>query len=532
MATEYELTLVDYLSIMRRRAPYLIGAFVVVLLAAIVVAFATPPTYRATGTIMVESQQVSDTIVPRAIKNQLDERINVLKQRVMTRDNLLRIANKYNLFKQDTGSMSTSALTGMMRDRIIVEPISSIDAMKTNQQNTSQQGQPTIAFTLSFEDQHPDIALQVTNDLIAIFLDGNVKLRTAGAAEATAFLTQESDKLKAEVEHLEALIAAFKRQNNSALPEQLTLRTAMLARAENDLREVERDYRSTKDELRSLEVELSAAKQGIELSAAKQGVGEERLPQTLPALKAEYARLSAVYKESHPDIRSLKRRIEAMEKTADTPGAEIASADSLAVYTAQAKINSGNARLSSLAQQRKILQGKINANESAMFLTPKVGQDLDVLIRDRDSAQKKYEELRSKMMNAQIAENLESENKSERFSLFEPPLLPEKPFKSNRLKILVMGFFLAIISSGGVVMLLESLDKRIRGAEALTHVLGYRPLVVIPYLSILEEGVRRKRMLKLSYNAAVVVLITTVVALHFLYMPLDILFVKILAKLA
>ena len=38
MATEYELALTDYLSIMRRRAPYLIGAFVVVLLGAIVVA--------------------------------------------------------------------------------------------------------------------------------------------------------------------------------------------------------------------------------------------------------------------------------------------------------------------------------------------------------------------------------------------------------------------------------------------------------------------------------------------------------------
>ncbi len=518
MATEYELTLFDYLSIMRRRAPYMVGTFVVVLLIAIVVAFAIPPTYRSTGTIMVESQQIPDNVVPSAIKNQLDERINIIKQRVMTRDNLLRIANKYRLFKENIGSLTTSELIDKMRDRIIVESISSNDATRT-----SRQGQSTIAFTLSFEDQHPEVALQVTNDLVTLFLDWNVKLRTEGATETTAFLTQESDRLKIEVERLEALIAAYKQQNRNALPEQLTLRMTMRSRAENDLREVERDYRSTKEELRTLEVELSAAKHGM---------GEDP-SQTLPALKAEYAKLSAIYTESHPDIRALKRKIDVLEQASDTLGSKTdpATAPSLAVYRIQAKIDSDNARLSSLAQQREMLQGKIIENERAMIQTPKVEQGLDMLIRDRDSAQRKYEEIRNKKMNAQIAENLESENKSERFSVLEPPILPEKPYKPDRVKIITLGFFLALVSSGGAIMVLESVDKRIRGAEALTYVLGYRPLVLIPYLPTQEDGVRRKRMLMLAIIAAAVALIAAFVALHFLYMPLNILFTKFLARL-
>jgi uncharacterized protein involved in exopolysaccharide biosynthesis len=73
MATEYELSLSDYLSIMRRRAAYLIAIFVVVLLSAIVAAFVIPPAYRATGTIMVELPQILDGVVPRANRNDLDE---------------------------------------------------------------------------------------------------------------------------------------------------------------------------------------------------------------------------------------------------------------------------------------------------------------------------------------------------------------------------------------------------------------------------------------------------------------------------
>ena len=97
MATEYELTFLDYLLIMRRRAPYLVGTFVVVLLASIIIAIVIPPTYRSTGTIMVESQQIPDNVVPSAIKNQIDEQISIIRQRVLTRDSLLRIANVQSL---------------------------------------------------------------------------------------------------------------------------------------------------------------------------------------------------------------------------------------------------------------------------------------------------------------------------------------------------------------------------------------------------------------------------------------------------
>lgn len=505
MSTDYELTLRDYLSIIRRRAPYLIGIFVAVLLISVIVAITIPPTYRATGTIMVESQQVPDTIVPTAIKNQLEERLNIIKQRVMTRENLVQIANNYNLFKHKLDAQTPSDLIDRIRNRIVVETSNSKDAMRSNQQ--------AIAFTLSFEAQNPEVALHVTNDLITLFLDWNVRLRTGVTTETTAFLTQESDKLKNEVFRLEKLIAAYKMQHSNTLPEQLTLRMSMLSRAENDMREVERDIRSTKENIRALEVELSAAKHGI---------GDDNTLQSLPALKAELMRLSTIYNESHPDIKRVKRKIEVMEKTADMPASNLASVEdsnntlSPAMYRIQAKINSDRARLSSLEQQKKMLNDKITANEDAMTKTPRVEQGLDALIRDRDSAQKKYEEILNKLMNAKIAESLESGNKTGRFSVLEAPLLPEKPFKPDRVKILLLGFIFALASSIGAMMILESVDKRIRGIDAFTHVLGYRPLVVIPFIPTQEDEVRRKYILKVASISAAATLIIFAITLLFL----------------
>jgi uncharacterized protein involved in exopolysaccharide biosynthesis len=287
------------------------------------------------------------------------------------------------------------------------------------------------------------------------------------------------------VDRLEEKISAYKRANSENLPEQLNLRTTIMSRAENDLYAVERDIRSGNEELRSLEAELSAAKHGMRDDSS----------QSLPALKAEYTKLSAIYTESHPDLKALKRKIDAMEQGANIadPKNTAGSVTNLAVFKIQAKVDAVNARLESLAQQKKMLQSKLSKNEHAMELTPRVAQGLDVLIRDRDSAQRKFDELRNRKMNAQIAQNLESENKSERFILLEPPVLPERPFKPNRIQILAMGFLAALGSAVAVVMVLEAIDKRIRGVEAITHVLGHPPLVVIPFLYT-EEETRRKRV--------------------------------------
>jgi succinoglycan biosynthesis transport protein ExoP len=517
MANEYELTLLDYLSIMRRRAPYLAGIFAAVLLISIIVAVTIPPTYRSTGTIMVESPQISDNVVPSAIKNQIDEQISIIRQRVMTRDSLLRIANKYDLFKDNKRSMTSSELIDTMRDRISVELISSDETYN------SQRGKPTIAFMLSFEDKYPETAYRVATDLTALFMDWNVRLRTAGATETTEFLSQEADKLKLEVDRLDELISAYKQQHGNTLPEQMNLRTTILSRAESDMREVERDIRSTEEELSSLEGELAVANSGM-------GESTDSSSQTLSALKAEYARLSGIYNESYPDMRVLKRKIENLEKKGDNTASVTAS--SPAAYRIQTKIAAAKGRLQALTTQKRMLVEKITQNERAMMQTPQVEQGLDALVRDRDNAQKKYEELHGKKVSAQIAQSLESENKSERFTLLEPPLLPDRYFKPNRIKIIALGFLLAIASSFAGLLVMASFDRQIRGTEALAHVTGQRPLAVIPYLFIQEESVRRKHLLKLAIIISVGVVIAIAVAVHFLYMPLDVLLLKAFARLS
>ncbi len=110
MAIEYELKLSDYLSVMRRHPAYLIGIFVAVLLVSLIAAVTTPRTYQSSGTIMIQGQNVPESVVPTQVQVNIDERINNIKQRVLTRESMLNIANKYNIFSGNDRFLSSTEL--------------------------------------------------------------------------------------------------------------------------------------------------------------------------------------------------------------------------------------------------------------------------------------------------------------------------------------------------------------------------------------------------------------------------------------
>ena len=502
MATEYELTLSDYLSIMRRRAPYLVGTFVAVLLASLITIVFIPRTYQSTGTIMVESQDVPESVVPNQVQQSVDERINGIQQRVLTRESLLRIANKYNVFRGSASYLTSEDLVQRMRDRVNVELVS------INTVQGLRKGTATVAFNLSFQDKSPQISYHVANDLVSLFLDWNTKLQTEKATETSIFLSQAADKQKQEVERLNGLVSAYKQQHGNALPELANLHMSMLLNDESELKNVEEKYST-------LQAQLSGSSSDPSTSTS------------LPALKAQLARLSSIYNDEHPDIQALKLKIAALEKAKSASIGAAAKGEK----TDNQLDNPDNDTLESLARQKKLLEDRIEQNQAAIVQAPSVAQGLDMLISERDSAQKRYEDILSKLQDAQMAENLKRENRADRFVLLEPPVIPERPFKPNPVKIMGVGLFLAIASAGGMLMAMAVLDNQIRGAGALEHVLGNRPLAVIPYLALKEEEEERKRKIKIRIIIAIVAMILIALGIQFFYMPLTDLFAKIMAML-
>lgn len=579
MAANYEMTFRDYLSVLRRRRLHLAISFALIFLVTVVVAVVLPPTYRSTGTILVESQQIPDDLIRSTVTSYADERIAVIRQRVLTRGNLLRIIEKHGLFKDRRSTLVDSELLDKMRDRVSLELIGA---------DQGKGGKTTIAFKLSFDDERADTAHRVANELVTLFLDENVRTRTARAAETTEFLSQEASRLKADLEAVEARIVDYKQKYGHALPENMQMHMSMLDRVEAEIQGLDREYKNTQSERRFLDIQLTAAKAGldspsalnssVELSPALQlaklrteyarlsGIYQKNHPdlltlkrqidslaeavktgddardsdKRLAELKTQYARLSGTYKDGHPDVVALKRQIEALEAEKDSGrgketfsgNADPAQAKEFSIAKVQAAIISAEARMASLERQKNRLQAKRAELERRVIQTPQAERGMVSLMRDYESAKNKYEEVRAKELSARLSENLEEEKKAERFSLIEPPLLPDKPIEPNRKKLIAMGFFLALAGSGGLAMVLESINQRVRGVQALSALTGNPPLVAIPYITTRQELRKRRdpKKLRIAIAAAVLALVAALLAVHFLYKPLDILMYKILGR--
>ncbi|MGB7816908.1 MAG: lipopolysaccharide biosynthesis protein [Methylotenera sp.] len=518
MAIEQEMTLNDYINIIKRRLPYVVGFFLLAFLATIAIALWLSPVYQSTGTILIESQQVQSDL---AKQKYATDRFEALKQIVLSKDNLFKIAKKYHLYGLDKKPNLSPTLVNQ-----IARPNIKADLLKADDGEWGEKA--TFAFQISFNYYNPDDTYNVTNDLIKLFLDENDRASKERVTDTAEFFSKEAEKQKIALEKIEKEVTNYKRLHSNSLPENKDLKVVSLERLENDLRAIQREYSATQAELRSLDVSMESAKAGIGLNTPQEpnsGATE------LEKLKSELAKLNAIYNENHPSVRTLQRRIDNLEKNAPPAApAKLVTTQSVMVAKVQAQIDTANARLKALDMEEASIRAKINQTEGLVMQSAQTEGTLGALLREYDNAKAAYAEIKAKLDNSKIAKNIEMENKGERFVLIEAPLIPEKPIKPNRLMIILAGFFGSIIGAIGLAVLMEALDKRIRGVDVLASVMKIQPMATIPYITNKAELKRKKYMVSYTLFSILITGFLVLLLVHFFLMPLDILTSKILSR--
>ena len=564
----------DYISIAWRRKFYLLIPFVVVLIATIVTIFVLPPVYKSTGTILIESQQIPKELIQSTVTSFADERIQIIKQRIMTSQQLFGIIRKFNLYADEISTTARSEILEDMRDRIF------IDRVSANVKNRRNRASALIAFTVSFEHRNAGTAQRVANELVTLFLDENIKSRTTRAEETSDFLKKESERLGTQIEVMGEQIANYKQKYEGSLPESLKLNLERVVALKTALLKSEADINALNERKKLLLIDLDT----LQLSPDG-GLSDEQQQQKqeLKNLQNQYISLAARYGPEHPDVKAIKRQISAFEDeygnlsdinelkiqqqevkkeklelakkySSEHPDVKrlerklasivtmIAEFDRDAgkldkkesnpqVLQLKAKLESVDSSINRLKKSRLTLESQINELDARISRTPQVERGLETLERDYENTKRKYQEMKSKQSQAELSMSLEEEQKGERFTLLEPPLLPDKPIKPNRPKVFMLGLILSFISGIGVAGLAESLDGGIRGTRALASVTKMTPLATIPYITTHKDTALKKRNVRIFMAVVIGLIIVSIAMVHFFYKPLDLLWFIILRKL-
>ncbi len=223
------LNISDYVSVLRRRRGIilLIGGILVVVSATLTILW--PSTYKSTATILIEEQEVPAELVHSTITSYADQRIEMIKQQVMSRSSLWKVVQQYDLYPEIRRESPSEGVIKQFVKDIEIEVISADVIDKRTQHATKA----TIAFTVSYNSGTPETAQRVANELTSLFLGENLKSRERQAQETTTFLKQEAESLSQHIEVVEAKLSQFKQRASGALPS--TSSTRRVTRSCTDL---------------------------------------------------------------------------------------------------------------------------------------------------------------------------------------------------------------------------------------------------------------------------------------------------------
>lgn len=574
---EESKSLGDYLAILRRRKKQFLVPAAILFLLVVITAIVWPPTYRSEATILIEEQEIPKDMVRSTITSFANQQIQIITQRTMTLKNIMSLVEKYELYDEaELKRRTRTEIAEEFRDEDVRLSVVSSEVVDPR---SGRPTEATIAFSLAYSHSNPKKAQKVANELVTLYLNENLRSRTEKSANTSDFLNEESTALSRLLEELETKLAVFKEDNEGSLPELYQYNLSVIDRTERELLENSLRLKELEKRKVQLEGELS---QISRYAATVLPTGERVLSDydRLKSLESEYRRKAAIYSENHPDVVRLTREkdmlkaalgggidgkdqaellrvekdrlAEFVEKyTADHPKVVaqrrvVADLSKLSVSNLQAseeaadnpgyifqrtQLRSTDIEMKVLTEKTQELREKVDKFENLILRAPMVEKAYAALQRDYLNAQVKYREIKAKLMEAELGQSLESGRKGERFTLIQPPILPEKPVSPNRTLVILMGFILSCGAGLGVVVIAELLDKSIRGEKALADVLGEQPLMSVPYIYLEEEQSRDHRTLYYIIGAAVAVMFFGLLIVHAFIKPLDVIWFILLRKL-
>lgn len=526
-----QIELRDYVEAAHRRWFPVVMIAVATCAISLVLALSWPPTYRSKAIILVEEQDIPADLVRSTVTSYASQRIHSIKQQIMTRANLTRIIEKFDLYPNQRDTKTSEQLVNVVRDNITLE----IFKTEGIEASSGRPGKTATSFSLSFDASQPEVAQQVSVEITDLFLHANVVSRTRKVTETSDFLRAEADRLEANISELETRLQAFKQQHANYLPELLPLNMKWMDKAEKEFKEAENRIRVMNDrkfylqgqlhQVNPLTPSFSASGQRVMDAASKLKVlradylsASSRLTPTHPerlrlereikalenqtgltqrsieqaeklaSLRAELSAAKLRYSPQHPEVARLNKMVDTLANAlirdrsvqAEVPIAS-ENPENPAYIGLKTQLQTVNSELMYWADQRRQAQAKQEEYEQRILQSPQVEREYLTLTREHDQTLGEHREINSKLMKAQVRQSMEQGQYAERFTMIEPPQLPEQPIKPNRKLILFLGILFSLVGVTGYVVIAEAMDDSIRGAKGIYQMFGSPPLAVIPF---------------------------------------------------
>ncbi|MEK8045680.1 chain length determinant protein EpsF [Ideonella margarita] len=444
------MTFTQFLSILRARWKLSALVFALTVLTAVVVSLVLPKKYTATASVVVDAKP--DPITGMMLAGVANMAMMATQVDIITSDRVARrvirnlkldqnpqVREQWQEATDGEGNIE-DWLGGVFQKQLDVKP-----------------SRESNVINIGYQAPDPQFAAGVANAFVQAYIDTAIELRVDPARRYSGFFDDRSKEAREAVEAAQARLSEY--QQTSGIignDERLDVETQRL------------------NELNSQLVMLqSLAAESNSRSAQSVGSGD-RMSEALnnpvvSSIKLELSRAEANLQElntrlgaNHPQVVQARANITELRSRL-----EVETKRAVGSTTVNANVNA--ARVADVRAQLEAQRAKV--------LKLKGGRDeMSVLQRDVDNAQKTYDALVGRMNQS----NLESQTQQSNVNVLSaasPPLLPSSPkVLLNTIVAIFLGGLLAL----GTALVREMMDRRVRGPQDLVEALGLPMLGVMP----------------------------------------------------
>lgn len=469
---EQQFQMSAVLAVVKRRLGWIVIPAVLGPVIALGISYALKPVYTSTAFVLIQQPKVPDRFVPQVITDQIDSRLMTLKEQILSRSRLEPIVTKMDLYGGPKSKLSMEEKVQILRGSITVQ------TLKPDSYNRVPSG-----FYVMADADSAHRAQQICTDILAMFMEENLKLRQQRAAGTTEFLSEQLDESKRKLDEYDAQLAQFKGKYLGQLPSDEQRNLEMLT--------------TTRTRLEALNQELNMAQQQkivqettlAQLSSRRPSRTEadpNEMERQLAGLRDQLANLQSRYTSEYPEVVKVKAQIEALQgqlksaPTTQTTAKENPQSDTPEMRQLRMALRLSEETIRSRRAEQASLEKQVNALQGRLQLSPVIEEQYKSLTRDHDTAQQFYNDLLNKKTQAEMSTDLERRQEGEQFSIMDRPDLPAKPVFPNRVMFAMAGLGAGLALGCLLAFIREKKEQFIRNEDDVLQTLRLPLLVSIP----------------------------------------------------
>jgi polysaccharide chain length determinant protein (PEP-CTERM system associated) len=445
-----------------------------------------PDRFRATATVMVVPQVVPERMVGKTVSQRLTERLDAMKQQVLSRTQLETLIKQHNLYP-GANDRNMDEFVERMRTRDLgIRPIGD-------------------AFEVSYTGRAPRPVKLVADAIASKFIDQSVQDRQFLSDGTTRYFDAQLEDVRKKLEEQEAQFTAYRLKHAGELPAQQTANMADLNQTRQSIIRLHDQISQATDRRAEIEKNLTFLQTQAVVDpppppvARGGGRGVRTTYDELMEARDQVAEQERSGKsKDHPDVKVLLRRVDELEKRWAREVNERPVSDTAPVSAAEAfrqkQVTDAQDAIKAIDEdiaERRTKISQLEAREQELgakvAAVPLREAEMIGLNRNYDQLKKQYEDLLGRRAQANLAANLDRQELGEQFRMVDPAVTPSRPFSPNRPALTMMA---VTVGAGlGLVLLifLEYRDRTFRTDDDLTRLLELPVLAVVPFMQTDDE---------------------------------------------